>query len=109
MNIPIEPRQGCSQDDVDGCERHQDQRRARRHDVFEFHAMARERTGLQFSRATFRISMELVPPGTPDSSPLVRITRSFFFTSCSSSSRVNNSRYRTSCELGDVTSNITGY
>jgi hypothetical protein len=26
------------------------------------------------SRATFRISMELVPPSTPDSSPLVRIT-----------------------------------
>jgi len=37
--------------------------------------------------------MELVPPCTPECSPLVRITRSRCCTSCSSSKRANSALY----------------
>src|SRR5262249_10279708 len=96
--LAIELRQGRTQHDVRDCQRHQDQCRTGNHDI----------PGLHFSRATLRMSMALVPRTTPESSPLVRMTRSFFFTSCRSSNRVNRSRYRTSVESGSVTSKITG-
>ena len=60
------------------------------------HAEAMQPEALQ-SSATLRICSELVPPSTPDSSPLVRITRSPRSTSYSSSRRAKIERY--SCSV----------
>lgn len=76
LDTAFQPGKRGTKPEVQDCERQQDRQAAGRSDAA---------TAAQ-SSVTFRICSELVPPSTPDSSPLVSTTRSPRSTSCNSSS-----------------------